>query len=240
MSIDKLLLPRYLLNDTYPYPESSQLEFKKSFHVNQTSKYRETICAFLNTEGGHIIYGILDNCVINGCTLTELEKDTILLFVDGIYTILKNTDGGNIPKDAIKVYFEEIAKNMYIVIISCYKLNNTNEQYQFLGGDSWIRMNASNMKMNVGKLYTVQDVSTIKSKFYKKCEESIVRIKKDYERSYNKCEADTIIYISDIFDNKVKKEKEMMNIGQNKYKLFSLYFISIFINIYFLLKSICV
>ena len=30
--INTLLLPRYLLNCKYPYPEGTQLEFKKTFH----------------------------------------------------------------------------------------------------------------------------------------------------------------------------------------------------------------
>jgi predicted HTH transcriptional regulator len=229
--IDKLLLTRYLLNDTYPFPEGTQLEFKKTFHVNQHAKYRETICAFLNTNGGHIIFGILDNCIINGNNLTDNEKDHILLFIDSTYTILKSSNGDSMTKDNIKIHFEEIAKYIYIVIISCYK-NNDNNHYQFLGGDSWIRMNASNMKTNYGRLYSVHDVSMIKLKFHKKFENSIKKLKKEY----SDCEKDTIINVSDIFENKYKKEKELIINKNDVCHYFShiLLFTSLSINTYFI------
>jgi len=213
--IDKLLLPRYLLNDVYPYPEGVQLEFKKTFHINQLSKYRETICAFLNTNGGHMIFGVLDNCTIQGCQLADSEKDRILLYVDSIYNILKKTNGENIEPNCIKIYFEEIAKDLFIIIISCYKnnflvSNDKNYAYQFLGGDSWIRMNASNMKTNYGKLYNVQDILNIKNKMYRKHDEIVNKYKKDY----NKCEDNTIIFINNILikkkdmEQKLEKKKE--------------------------------
>jgi predicted HTH transcriptional regulator len=233
--INRLLLPRYLLNDTYPFPESTQLEFKKTFHVNQHAKYRETICAFLNTNGGHIIFGVMDNCLIIGNTLSDNEKDHILLFIDATYTILKTSMGDTMTKDKIKVHFEEIAKSIYIVIISCYK-NNDNNHYQFLAGDSWIRMNASNMKTNYGKLYSVHDVSIIKLKFHKRFEESIKKIKKEY----SSCEKDTIVTVSNIFENKFKKEKELLISTKNsKYVYISniLLFVSLMINSYFIFEK---
>jgi len=201
--INKLLIPRYLLNDTYPYPEGVQLEFKKNFHINQLAKYRETICAFLNTNGGHIIYGVLDNCVIKGCSVVDFEKDKILRYVDSMHTIMKKTNGENIPNNCLKVYFEEIAKDLFIIIISCYKVDSVENQYQFLSGDSWIRMNASNMKLTYGKLYTVQDTLNMKTKLYRKHDEEITR----YKKKINSCEEDTILFINTILLNKQKQER---------------------------------
>ena len=217
--IDKLLLQRYLLNDTYPYSEGTQLEFKKTFHINQLSKYRETICAFLNTNGGHIIFGILDNGVINGSPLLDNEKDKILLYVDSMYTIIKKPTGENIPIDSVKVYFEEIAKDLFIIIISCYRKDDS--VYQCLSGDSWIRMNASNMKNSYGKLYNVQDVLNIKSKMYKK--HDIILAK--YKREYQKCEEDTIIYVNNILVKKIEAERKFTKIPN---RTFNYYFIHLF------------
>jgi predicted HTH transcriptional regulator len=230
--INQLLLPRYLLNSVYPHCEGIQMEFKKSFHINQLSKYRETICAFLNTKGGHIMYGILDNGLINGCYLQDNEKDKILRYVDSMYTIMKKNNGDDIPKDCIKVYIEEIAKDQFIIIISCYRKNN--DTYQFLSGDSWIRMNASNMKTTYGKLYNVQDVLNIKNKMYRKHEEIINKYKKDYQ----KCEEKTIIYVNNILLKKIEAER-ILNKNISKFNYINILFgliIGLFTGLYFLLK----
>jgi len=76
--MESLLLDRYYFHDIYPHPESVQLEFKKSYHINQLDKYRETVCAFLNTAGGHIIFGITNDCVIIGNYLNQKEIDSIM------------------------------------------------------------------------------------------------------------------------------------------------------------------
>jgi len=224
--INTLLVPRFLLNDRFPYPEGTQLEFKKTFHINQHNKYRETICAFLNTNGGHIIYGILNNCIINGCILTPVDKDNILLFVDSIYNILKKTNGETIPKNTIKVYFEEISKNNFIIIISCYRVEN--DEYQFLAGESWIRMNASNMKTKHGKLYSIQDVANLKIKINRKYEDIINKLTKVKHNT----EEEIIIMVSDILLDKKEKEQELKTkIKQNN---ICYYFLQFSITIIFL------
>ena len=84
-SIDKYIIPRFLLNEIYPYSEGIQVEFKKSFHINQHYKYRETICAFLNTNSGIIIYGIkacgYSNTIyhsVNGITISKKSFQGII------------------------------------------------------------------------------------------------------------------------------------------------------------------
>jgi len=200
-SIDKYIIPRFLLNEIYPYSEGIQLEFKKSFHINQHYKYRETICAFLNTQGGIIIYGIDDNCQILGCYLTDKEKDDVLLFVDNLHNILKTTAGNNINSESIKVDFEKIAKNLYIVMIKCYKFDDIKSQ--FINGDSWIRMNASNMKVIQDKLYLKEHINNIKKKLYNKYQTDITH---------------TAIIVSNIMISKQKKEEQINNM-KNYYLL---------------------
>jgi len=116
-SIDSLLSNDYLLFDNFPHPEGTQLEFKKTFHVNQLDKYRQTICAFLNTNGGHIIYGISDDCIISGCRINKNDIDCILLFVDSLYEIIKKNDGNHLHENTLKVRFDEIAKDIYLIFI---------------------------------------------------------------------------------------------------------------------------
>ena len=210
-SIDKYIIPRFLLNEIYPYSEGIQLEFKKSFHINQHSKYRETICAFLNTNSGIIIYGIDDNCQILGCYLSDKEKDDILLFVDNLHNILKTTTGVNINPESIKVDFEKIAKNLYIIIIKCYKYDDI--KYQFINGDSWIRMNASNMKVIQDKLYLKEHINNIKKKLYTKYQSDITH---------------TAIIVSNIMISKQKKEEQINNMNSYyllKYRFYLIAFL---------------
>lgn len=161
-NIDELLSDKYLLYDNFTYPEGTQLEFKKTYHINQYGKYRETICAFLNTNGGHMIFGVSNDCTITGCNIKQNEIDGIMLFVDSLYEILKKKDGNHLDKNTLKVRIDEIAKNVYIIFISCYREKNS--VYQFLSGESWIRINASNRKSNLSKLHSINDIIMIKNK----------------------------------------------------------------------------
>jgi predicted HTH transcriptional regulator len=190
--IDTLLSNNYLLYDNFPHPEGTQLEFKKTFHTNQLEKYRQTICALLNTNGGHIIYGISNDCSITGCNIKQTEIDNILLFVDSLYEILKKSDGNHIEQNTLKVRIDEIAKNIYIIIISCYREGKY--IYQFLSGESWTRINASNRKCNLSKLHSIQDIITIKSKL-----ETHFNIKLNH----------TVIEIANIMNKKNNIEQEI-------------------------------
>jgi len=190
--MNSLLLDRYYLHDIYPYPESVQLEFKKSYHINQLDKYRETVCAFLNTSGGHIIFGITNDCVIIGNYLNQKDIDSIMLFADSIYTILKTVDGQNIKPGSITVKFEKIARDLYIIIFTCIRYENV--KYQLISGDSWVRMNASNKKVNETKLYQQQQLDIIKHRLYVKYQKEI---------------KDNVVVISDILIKKQNKEAEL-------------------------------
>jgi hypothetical protein len=95
------------------------------------------------------------------------------------------------------------------------------------------------MKTNIGKLFTAHDVTTIKLRLYNRCEESIRKCKKEF----NKCEEATIITVSNILIKKLKKENELLipikKISTNYILNIGLFF-SIILNIFLLLKRICV
>ena len=99
--------------------------------------------------------------------------------------------------------FEEIAKNIYIIIISCYRDNTNDVPYQFIGGDSWIRMNASNMKVIQDKLYLKEHINNIKKKLFNKYQTDI---------------AHTTVIVSNIMVAKQKKEEQINNM-KNYYLL---------------------
>jgi len=62
-----------------------------------------------------------------------------------IQSCLKTVDGKNIKPGSITVKFEKIARDLYIIIFTCIRYENV--KYQFVSGESWIRMNASNKKV---------------------------------------------------------------------------------------------
>lgn len=51
--------------------ESTSLEFKENFGFKSLAKYLKTICAFANTQGGLLVFGVTDN----PRTLKGIEKD---------------------------------------------------------------------------------------------------------------------------------------------------------------------
>ena len=58
--------------------EGTEIEFKESYHSLARSVY-ETICAFLNRKGGHIILGVKDDKTITGVDETSIpsQLDTL-------------------------------------------------------------------------------------------------------------------------------------------------------------------
>jgi hypothetical protein len=94
-------------------------------------------------------------------------------------------------------------------------------------------MNASNMKLTYGKLYTVQDTLNMKTKLYRKHEEELTR----YKKKINTCEQDTIIFVNNILISKQNKEKELIK----KYTYTNYSYIWIFILVLILgFKELCV
>ena len=57
--------------------EGNSLEFKES--TGQLDRSMETLCAFLNGEGGTILYGVKDDGKIIGQTVSDSTKRSIAL-----------------------------------------------------------------------------------------------------------------------------------------------------------------
>ena len=62
--------------------ESNNLEFKES--TGQLDRSMETLCAFLNCEGGTILYGVKDNGKIIGQEVSDNTKRSIAEAVNRI------------------------------------------------------------------------------------------------------------------------------------------------------------
>lgn len=69
----------------FPYAESDKFEFKESIGSKSFDKYIQTICGFLNTGGGNLIFGIKDNLGLIGLNSTkQKELDNFILRFDSI------------------------------------------------------------------------------------------------------------------------------------------------------------
>ena len=139
---------------TFPYPEGMQFEFKKTFtSVNRSIKTKDklyqTICAFLNTQGGYLIYGIDDETrEIHGVPTTK-ELDAFLLKVDNIYhsNILMQEDGSPLVPGTIVATVVPVASqtaNLCVVKV----IPTKGLSCIFHSGEKYVRLSASNYHVN--------------------------------------------------------------------------------------------
>ena len=70
--------------EKFTHSESNNLEFKESFVDKCFNKYLQTICGFLNSGGGYLIFGIKDNLDLVGLNPTNSSIDKIILRIDSI------------------------------------------------------------------------------------------------------------------------------------------------------------
>jgi predicted HTH transcriptional regulator len=68
----------------FRFCESNYIEFKESVCHQSFQKYIETICAFLNTGGGYLIFGIRDDAQMVGLEMNRKTLDTFKCKIDSI------------------------------------------------------------------------------------------------------------------------------------------------------------
>lgn len=150
--------------DTFPYIENRQFEFKKS--IGFTDKIAPTLCAFLNSDGGYMIFGIEDTTrQLIGLKNTYKQVDSFITSnVDSIYhtaTIVEQESGRPVDPEQIKTSIIERPNGTYIIIIQAIKKDGT--QYQMCDGHIYYRINASNYRVKNEKIYTEIEVKNILS-----------------------------------------------------------------------------
>lgn len=75
----------YFDGKKFPHTESDKFEFKESICSKSFDKYIQTICGFLNTSGGNLIFGIKDNLELKGLNqIKQKELDNFILRLDSI------------------------------------------------------------------------------------------------------------------------------------------------------------
>ncbi len=187
---DVHLPERLIYEETFPLCESLFIEFKQSFlPQHYARKYYETICSFLNTSGGYLVFGIRDNDrSIQGTKMDSKQIDQFLLFVDNLSNVIRyqannisNEESTLLQNVLFKTRIEQIAKSYYICIISCHP--EVNKKYCLSDGSVYIRTNAGTQKVkSIGKMYTQQTID---------------KLLKDKDVQYEKQIKEVIIQISD-------------------------------------------
>jgi predicted HTH transcriptional regulator len=199
---------RFLYHDIYDGYEDERIEFKRSFNKEYTQKYLETMCAFLNNKGGHIIFGINDKSGrIDGFQCSNKLFDEIQLFVDQSYNFIVRTNNTIVHNKLFTIRNEPITKNLSVVVISCVPEKDTS--YKLMNGNTYYRMNASNRRVRDVKLYTEHDMKLIQqqvdnyNQLYVSSLKELKQTKKNYEQikqhmnEFEKNHKDVIIQIND-------------------------------------------
>lgn len=199
---------RFLYHDTFCGYEDERIEFKRSFNKEYTQKYLETMCAFLNNKGGHIIFGINDKTGrIDGFQCSNKLFDDIQLFVDQSYNVIVRANHTIVHSKLFFIRNEPITKHLSVVVISC--VPEPNISYKLMNGNSYYRMNASNRRIRDVKLYTEHDMKLIQQQvdnynsLYVSALKDVKQSKKENEqlkrqmKSVEKSHRDVIIQIND-------------------------------------------
>lgn len=147
--------------DIFPIPEGKHFEFKQS--VKSIDKLLPTICAFLNAEGGYIIFGIIDNNRrICGLRINSKQVDDfILAHIDSIFQyrrIINQETKEPINPEYIRTEVIKRDDNTYVIVIKIISPDE-NITYQIYDGEVFYRLNASNMRIRSDKVYLEEQVT---------------------------------------------------------------------------------
>ena len=141
----------------FPHFESDTIEFKKNINLQCVEKYYETICAFLNSSGGILIFGINDNREVIGISSENI--DDLKLAIDSIYHEKKIIDNDlnllKINNIKTKIIKNNIGKTIFLIKVN--KIDS-DTKYQLSNGKIFYRLNASNYFHKKEKIYKESEV----------------------------------------------------------------------------------
>lgn len=153
---------------TVPF-ENDYLEYKENMSDGIAKNIHESICAFLNRNGGYVIVGISDDRTIVGVNM-KLYDRFVNNTVDSIYNqalIVKNErDIINPFMIKINIYTNKQNKTLFILDITTDlpKLEyGYRSEYSLKCGSSFFRLNASNKRLtSSNKLFLFKEVESLK------------------------------------------------------------------------------
>jgi len=168
----------WVYGEKVPFTESNTVEFKRVsifsglfIYTSSNSglpKYKETLIGFLNSGGGCLFMGILDDGTILGVEgLTESGLDKLNLWVDSCFNSLVYKDGGPINPSQLSLRIhvfpvqgtvsEGTAGNRHVVMIEAIN-KGLPLDIMTRSGTIIYRLNASNYKVCVEPVYRKSDV----------------------------------------------------------------------------------
>jgi hypothetical protein len=140
--------------ERFPYTEGLQFEFKESVSPMNRDKTYQTLCAFLNSNGGYMVFGVTDSGVIRG--IQRKRVDEMLLRLDCITYNKLIIDTKTLAPPSLHdicaqvIPLTSVADEVFIVIVRA--LNpDPSHTFQLAGGEIYIRLNASNFKTMSGR-----------------------------------------------------------------------------------------
>lgn len=165
---DSLNLSLFDNNLNVPF-ENEYIEYKENMSDGIAKNIHESICAFLNRNGGYIIVGISDSRNIIGINM-KLYDRFINNTLDSIYTqaiIIKN-ENSFINPFLIKPIIHITKENKTLLILDVTtdlpKIENDYRSiYSLKNGYSYFRLNASNKKITSNnRLFLFNELESLK------------------------------------------------------------------------------
>lgn len=161
----------------FPYTESNKLEFKESFVDKGFDKYLQTICGFLNSGGGNLIFGIKDNLDLIGLNSNNNKCiDKIILRIDSIISEkqivgLNSQSNEYVSIDSADIKTKQIVNksNKKFIIVEILPKQDT--KYQLAGGMIFYRLGASNYFEKTERIYKQSDFESACKNIQQKAEQ---------------------------------------------------------------------
>lgn len=149
-------------NIKFPYSESDKFEYKQSINDKFFNKYIETICGFLNTRGGYLIFGIKDNLDIIGLKIKQKELDNFILRIDSILgsnqIIGIDSESGEFVKlKSSNIKPRQIVNMEKKVFLVVEVLSEPNVKFQLANGLIYYRLGASNYFEKTERIFRQAD-----------------------------------------------------------------------------------
>ena len=162
---------QWVIGEKVPFSESNIVEFKrvaifsglfvhKPARTSGLPKYKETLNAFLNSEGGYLLFGILDDGTISGVEdVTDDALDKFRLWVDSCFHSFIYKDGESLNPAQVSLTITVHPTNTDAKVIIVHA-KNTGKPFNIMtkSGTMHYRLNASNYKVTVEPVYRKRDV----------------------------------------------------------------------------------